>query len=118
MKKNFIYALMSAIALTGATMFSACSSSEDTADVNPNYNPEKNEVTTQFVFNVASGNTSTTRQSAVATQASSSLAANDFRGIDHSYIMCFNQAADGNSLSAAATANKSFDMLRVVAAGR
>lgn len=117
MKKNFIYALMSAIALTGATMFSACSSSEDTADVNPNYNPEKNEVTTQFVFNVASGNTSTTRQSAVATQATSSLAANDFRGIDHSYIMCFNQAADGNSLSAAATANKSFDMSRVVAAG-
>ena len=117
MKKNFIYALMSAIALTGATMFSACSSSEDTADVNPNYNPEKNEVTTQFVFNVASGNTSTTRQSAVATQASSSLAANEFRGIDHSYIMCFNQGVDGNSLSAAATANKSFDMSRVVAAG-
>ncbi len=117
MKKSFIYALLCAIALTGTTIFSSCSSSEDTADVNPNYNPETNEVVTQFVFNVASGNTSTTRQSEDATQASSTFTAEKFRGIDHSYIMCFNQGTDGQSLSAPATATKSFDMSRVVTPG-
>lgn len=120
MKKYFNYAFAGAIALLGAVSFSACSSSEDTvetADVNPTYNPKTNEVTTQFVFNVSNGNTSTTRQSEDATQASSSLAATKFRGIDHSHIMCFNQTTDGNSLSAAATATKSFDMSRVVTAG-
>lgn len=117
MKKLFNYALFGAIALTGAVGISSCSSSEDTADVNPNYNPETNEVTTQFVLNVANGSDAITRQSEDATQASASLAASKFRGIDHSYIMCFKQGTDGNPLSAAATADKSFDMSRIVAAG-
>ena len=119
MKKYFYYAVLGAIALTGSSAFTSCSSDEDVLnETNPNYNAKTNEVTTQFVFNVASGNTSTTRQSEAATQASSSLAASDFRGIDHSYIMCFKQdGADGNFLSAAATADKSFDMSRVVTAG-
>ena len=44
--KNF--ALMSAIALTGAVGFTACSSSNDVAeDINPNYNPETNAVKTE-----------------------------------------------------------------------
>lgn len=119
MKKYFFPALLGAIALSGPLAFTSCSSDEDVLnETNPNYNAKTNEVTTQFVFNVASGNTSTTRQSEDATQASSTLAANKFRGIDHSYVMCFKQdGADGNSLSAAATATKSFDMSRVVAAG-
>ena len=118
MKKNLMFAMFGAIALTGAVELTSCSSSDDVAaDVNPNYNPETNEVTTQFVLNVANGSSATTRQSGTATQASSSLSANDFRGIDHSYIMCFKQGTDGLSLSAAATAEKSFDMSRIVAAG-
>lgn len=118
MKKNLMFAMFGAIALTGAVGLTSCSSSDDVAaDVNPNYNPETNEVTTQFVLNVANGSSATTRQSGTATQASSSLIANDFRGIDHSYIMCFKQGTDGNPLSAAATAEKSFDMSRIVAAG-
>ena len=118
MKKYFNFALLSAIALTGTIGFTACSSSEEaTVDVNPTYNPKTNEVTTDFVFNVSNGSSATTRQSGAATQASSSLSANDFRGIDHSYIMCFKQGSDGNPLSAAATADKSFDMSRIVAAG-
>lgn len=51
MKKNFIYALMSAIALTGAASFSACSSSDEIVD-NPDYNPEKNTVKTQFAISI------------------------------------------------------------------
>ena len=117
MKKNLFYAFAGAIALSGAVGFSSCSSSEDTVDVSPNYNSKTNEVNTQFVFNVSNGNTATTRQSEEATQASSSLAAANFRGIDNSHVMCFKQDDDGNYLSAAATAAKSFDMSRVVAAG-
>lgn len=118
MKKNLMFAMFGAIALTGSVGLSSCTSSDDVADVNPNFNPETNEVTTQFVFNVSNGNTATTRQSEKATQASSSLAAANFRGIDNSYVMCFKQTTgDGNYLSTAATADKSFDMSRVVAAG-
>lgn len=120
MKKYFFPALLGAIALSGPLAFTSCSSDEDVLnETNPNYNAKTNEVTTQFVFNVSNGNTSTTRQSEAATQASSSLTTTDFRGIDHSYIMCFKQdGADGTSLSSgAATATKSFDMSRVVAAG-
>lgn len=107
-----MYALMSAIALTGAVGFSSCSSTEDTADVNPNYNPETNEVYTQFVFNVSTGNTAITRQTSDATQA---LASSTFRGIDKAQIMCFKQASDGQYLKAAATADKSYDMALVAA---
>ena len=119
MMKLFNYALIGAIALTGPTMLTSCSSSDDAAaeNTNPNFNPETNEVTAQFVFNVASGSTATTRQSEAATQASSSLTATDFRGIDNSHVMCFNNGDDGNYLASAATATKSFDMARVANAG-
>lgn len=117
MKKLFNYALFGAIALTGAVGISSCSSSEDTADVNPNYNPETNEVTTQFVLNVANGSDAITRQSEAATQASASLAATNFRGIEDSYIMCAKQTADGNYLAASTTVDKAISMARVAAAG-
>ena len=119
MKKMFKFAFLSAIAFVGAVSFSACSSSDDMAESNnPNFNPKTNEVTAQFVFNVASGSTATTRQSEAATQASSSLTAEQFRGIDNSHVMCFiNDAGDDKYLTTAATATKSYDMSRVVAAG-
>lgn len=118
MKKLFNYALFGAIALTGAVGISSCSSSDEaTADVNPNYNPETNEVTTQFVLNVANGSDAITRQSEAATQASASLAAANFRGIEDSYIMCAKQTADGNYLPTAATVDKAISMARVAAAG-
>ena len=121
MKKKLLFAFVGAIALSGAVGITSCSSDKDVAEeVSPNFNPKTNEVTTQFVFNVSNGNTASTRQTGAATQASSSLNSDDFRGIDHSYVMCFKQTgdeADGKYLSAAATAVKSFDMSRVVAAG-
>ena len=107
MKKNFVYALLSAIALTGATMFSACSSSEDTADVNPNYNSETNEVVTKFVFNVSTGNEATTRQSSAATQATTS---ETFRGITNAALFTYKLADDGKHLAAATVANKYIDL--------
>lgn len=51
MKKNFLFAIMSAIALTGAVSFSACQSSDEIVD-NPNYNPETNAVKTEFAINI------------------------------------------------------------------
>lgn len=112
MKKLFNYAFLSAIALTGATMFTACSSSEDTADVNPNYNSETNEVVTKFVFNVSTGNEATTRQSSAATQATTS---ETFRGITNAALFTYKLADDGKHLAAAAVANKFIDLGQPVA---
>lgn len=53
MKRMKNFALMSAIALTSAVGFTACSSSNDVAeDINPNYNPETNAVKTEFAINI------------------------------------------------------------------
>ena len=120
MKKYFNFAFLSAIALVGTLGFTACSSTDDTVaeeSKGPGDVGAKGEVTTQFVFNVSNGSSSTTRMSGDATQASASLAAEKFRGIDNCFIMCFNQGDDGKSLATAATASKSFDMSRVVAEG-
>ncbi len=118
MKKNFFFALLSAIALTGTAGLSSCSSSEETAEVNPNYDPKTGEVLTQFVFNVSNGNQPTTRQSEDATQASSALQAADFRGIENAHILCFkNSDGDGHYIQSAVTAEKDFDMARVLNAG-
>ena len=48
MKKLNYFAMMGAIALTGLVTFTACSSSEDAIEPNPDYNPETNTVKTEF----------------------------------------------------------------------
>ena len=119
MKKYFNFAFLSAIALVGTLGFTACSSTDDTVaeeSKTPGDVGAKGEVTTQFVFNVSNGSSSTTRMSGAATQASTDLAANDFRGIENCFIMCFNQTNDNQYLATTATADKSFDMSRVIAA--
>ena len=122
MKKYFNLALLSAIALTGTYVFTACSSdeplaAEEKAPDSPFYNPATNEVTTQFVLNVSNGSDATTRQSSDATQASSALTASKFRGIEDSYIMCAKVTGDGNYLATATTVDKAISMARVAAAG-
>ncbi len=82
MKKNFKYALLGAIALTGAMGFSGCSSDSDVAEVNPTYNPETNSVTTQFVLNVSNGEMASTRQSATTVQK-----AKNFRGMQNAILV-------------------------------
>lgn len=88
MKKNFICALMSAIALTGAVGFSACSSSEEIVDVNPSYNAEEGTVKTQFSIsfpqNVAKN---PTRQTAATVQQAGTIDA--FRGMDNIVLIPF-----------------------------
>lgn len=116
MKKNFKYAWLGAIALTGAMGFTACSSDNDVVaekDVNPTYNPETKEVTTQFVLNVASGDMNTTRQSSDIVQKSS-----NFRGMKDAklialslghgdYLAPFNGENTGTGFTGV---NKTFDL--------
>jgi len=114
MKKLFNYALIGAIALTGSTMLTSCSSSDDAAaeNNNPNFNPETNEVLTKLVFNVATGNT--TRQTSNATQATTS---DPFRGINSAVLLSFKQTDDSKHISAATTADKRYDLENIMSAG-
>ena len=117
MKKLTQLALMSAIALTGAVGFTACSSTNEEMEsevINPNFNPATNEVVTKFVFNVSMGNDATTRQSSAATQASAS---ETFRGIDNAVLFTYKQDADGKTIATASSANKRYDLSRIIAAG-
>ena len=119
MKKNFLYAMIGAIALTGAVGITSCSSSDDVVDVNPNYNPETGEVPVDFVFNVATSNEATTRMSSANTQAQLTEV---FRGINNATLMTFSQKngttlQDGKNLATVATADKSYDFGTVLGAG-
>lgn len=76
MKKNFRFALVGAIALLGAVGISSCSSSDDVADVNPNYDSVSETVRTRFVLNINPAEQGSTRQSASTVQK-----ANNFRGM-------------------------------------
>ena len=108
MKKYFSYALVGAIALSGAVGLSSCSSSEDTVDVSPNYDEKKGEVSVNFVFNVSTGNTATTRMSEATVQASSN---NTFRGMDKSALMSFQLGSGGQHVySSSANATKQFSL--------
>ena len=91
MKKNFFYAMIGAIALTGVMGLSSCTD-EEMADVNPNYNPETGEVNVDFVFNVSTANEPMTRMSAANTQATLSQ---PFRGISDAYLATFKLTDDG-----------------------
>ena len=84
MKQLFNFALIGAIALTSATMFVGCNSSEDavTNDVNPTFDPAKNTVTTQFVLNVSAATNTMTRQGATTVQQNS-----NFRGMQDAKLI-------------------------------
>ena len=96
MKKNSIYALMSAIALAGAVGFSGCSSSDDIID-NPDYNPETNTVKTQFSISLPQQNANT-RQSGTEAQESG-----NFRGMDN--IMLIPYSLESGNVLGTSTAN-------------
>lgn len=92
MKKNYVYALMSAVALLGAVSLSACSSSDDVVDVNPTFDGEavKTQFTISFPQNVAK-----TRQTAGTVQQTEVLA--DFRGIEEIVLYPFAATAVANA---------------------
>ena len=116
MKKKLLFAFVGAIALSGGTLLTSCSGSDDAVAENnsPNFNPEKNEVLTQFVFNVSTSNQATTRQSSAATQAATSEL---FRGINNAGLFTYKLAGDGKHLAAAAVANKFIDLGSPLASG-
>ena len=117
MKKNFMFAMIGAIALTGAVGITSCSSSDEaTADVNPTYDPETNTVTSQFVLNIASDTKSnnSTRSGATTVQAGGE----NFRGIDNTLLFAFKTSGNGfvdATFAGAAAANR-YDLGTVAAA--
>ena len=118
MKKYFFYAMMSAIALTGAVGISSCSSSDEaTADVNPTYDPATGTVTAQFVLNIASDTKSnnSTRSSATTVQAGGE----NFRGIDNTLLFAFQTSGKGfvDATIAGREAANRYDLGVVAAAG-
>ncbi|MBR0037703.1 MAG: hypothetical protein IJP70_08705 [Bacteroidales bacterium] len=85
MKRMFIYATLSAIALGGAIGFTGCSSDDDIVEQktdNPTYNPVDKTVTTQFVLNVSSAASGTTRQSSTMVQRNG-----NFRGLQDAKLI-------------------------------
>lgn len=84
MKKNFFYALMSAIALTGSIGFTACSSDSDAVvENNPTY--DGTSVRTDFAFNItkASQGTRMTDENVQETGGFS------FRGMSDMFLLSF-----------------------------
>lgn len=76
------------IALAGAVVVAALASCNREAQVvnNPNFDESSNTVKTQFVLNVATGNTPTTKMTAANTQASTS---EKFRGMEQTYLLAY-----------------------------
>ncbi len=109
MNTKFMFAMTGAIALTGTLGLSSCSSEDEVADVNPTYNNVTNEVTTQFVLNVATAPNQFTRQSAATVQRAS-----NFRGMQDAKLIGL---STGNSslapfagTSTGYAVNKTFDL--------
>lgn len=115
MKKNFLFAMMSAIALTGTLGFTACTSDDDIAAVenNPTYDEATGLVKSQFVLNIASN--AQTRSGATTVQADGE----NFRGIDNTLLFAFQTSGNGfiDATKAAAAAANRYDLGTVAAAG-
>jgi len=91
MKKNFFYAMMSAIALTSAVSFTGCASDDGaTVENNPTY--DGTSVRTDFAFSIAGGPMSGTRMVADVVQQSSG----SFNGMKNMYLLPFNEVPAGN----------------------
>ena len=85
MKKNFMYAMMSTIVLTGAVNLTACSSGDEIVD-NPDYNPETNAVKTELAISLQD-NIAKTRMSSDATQSTGQV--NQFLGMKNIKLIPF-----------------------------
>ncbi len=82
MKKNLVYAMMSAIALTSAVSFTGCASDDSTSvDTNPTY--DGTSVRTDFAFNITKASQGT-RMTSGNTQENGS-----FRGMKDMFLLPF-----------------------------
>ena len=110
MNKRLMFAMTGAIALAGSMGLGSCSSEDEVVDVNPTYNNVTNEVTTQFVLNVATAPNQFTRQSSATVQRAS-----NFRGMQDAHLIGL---STGNSSwlapfagsSTGYTVNKTFEL--------
>ena len=84
MKKNFIYALWSAMALVSAAGFTACASDDEIVN-NPDYDPETNSVKTEFTISLPNYvGQAATRQTDAITQVGETP---DFRGMTDIWLI-------------------------------
>ena len=117
-KKYFIFAMMSATALTGTLSLTACSSDEVVnepvaVEDNPTYDAATGLVKSQFVLNIASK--AQTRSGSTTVQAGG----DNFRGIDNTLLFAFKTSGKGfvdATFAGAAAANR-YDLGTVAAAG-
>lgn len=90
MKKNFFYATMSAIALTSAIGFTACSSDDAVVENNPTYDGES--VKTQFSISLPSNLVKNTRMAASTVQAAENITS--FRGMSGIVLIPYSSSTD------------------------
>lgn len=98
MNKLNRFALMSAIALTGAAGFTACSSEDELTNTNPTFDGES--VKTQFTINVPAASKSTRLGSGIVQQNPA-----DFRGMDNINMFAFKTTEQGDTASVVTTSN-------------
>lgn len=92
MKIQIKLALAGAVALLA---LASCNKKEAPVAVNPNFNSEEGTVNTQFVLNISTSNTPTTKQTSANTQATTS---ETFRGMEEVSLLCYELAANGKHL--------------------
>ena len=109
MKTVFKFALMG---FAASLLVMGCSKSDTTPEDNPNYDSEKNVVNTSFVFNVSTGNTPVTKMTDANTQATGG-----FLGISNAQLFSYKLTNDGEWVATASTANKTYSLGAVLAAG-
>lgn len=100
MKKLQLLAYAGAIALL-STGFTACSDDNLVQEVTPSpgYNPETNEVTADFVFNVSTGTNGTTRMTSANVQAAVNSSSEErFRGIENAKLFSYKVKNSDGSL--------------------
>ena len=111
MKKHFFKSLfLGAFALVGVIGITSCSDKDDPGSSNPQFNKEKNEVNTSFVFSVSTGKQADTRQTEANVQ-------NDggFLGLDKAIMLTYDTngkffVTDGTAAgTAGVAATKRFD---------
>lgn len=95
MKKNFMYAMMSTIVLTGAVNLTACSSGDEIVD-NPDYNPETNTVKTAITLSIDPNGSANTRMAADKAQ----IGDNTFRGIQDIWLIPSTSAISASTSTA------------------
>ena len=99
MNKFNRFALMSAIALTGAAGFTACSSEDELANTNPTFDGES--VKTQFTINVPAASKSTRLGTDIVQGQDRPV----FRGMDNINMFAFKTTEQGDTASVVTTSN-------------